>query len=139
VKNSQRTALAVTGIKNSALQDFEKVLFEMMTHAETIYINTNEHYRAAVETETREALCKMVEDKYPAHTVAKKPILRIRSVKKRIRSYTTHVPLPKRIQKSSVFRKTNVMEYEIEAEFIHEFTQSLKGFPTHNYWFRKQC
>jgi Xaa-Pro aminopeptidase len=42
------------------LQDFEKVLFEMMTHAETIYINTNEHYRA-VETETREALCKMVE------------------------------------------------------------------------------
>jgi Xaa-Pro aminopeptidase len=28
----------------------------MMTHAETIYINTNEHYRAAVETETREAL-----------------------------------------------------------------------------------
>jgi Xaa-Pro aminopeptidase len=37
------------------LQDFEKVLFEMMTHAETIYINTNEHYRAAVETETREA------------------------------------------------------------------------------------
>jgi Xaa-Pro aminopeptidase len=31
----------------------------MMTHAETIYINTNEHYRAAVETETREARCKM--------------------------------------------------------------------------------
>jgi hypothetical protein len=31
----------------------------MMTHA-TIYI-TNEHYRAAVETETREARFKMVE------------------------------------------------------------------------------
>jgi Xaa-Pro aminopeptidase len=42
----------------------------MMTHAETIYINTNEHYRAAVETETREAV-KWWKDKYPAHTVAK--------------------------------------------------------------------
>jgi hypothetical protein len=42
----------------------------MMTHAETIYINTNITERT-VETETREALCKMVEDKYPAHTVAK--------------------------------------------------------------------
>jgi Xaa-Pro aminopeptidase len=50
---------------------FEKVLFEMMTHAETIYINTNEHYRA-VETETREArFVKWWKDKYPAHTVAK--------------------------------------------------------------------
>jgi Xaa-Pro aminopeptidase len=54
------------------LQDFEKVLFEMMTHAETIYINTNEHYRAAVETETREArFVKWWKEKYPAHTVAK--------------------------------------------------------------------
>jgi Xaa-Pro aminopeptidase len=62
VKITKERALAVTGIKTVYwLQDFEKVLFEMMTHAETIYINTNEHYRAAVETETREALCKMVE------------------------------------------------------------------------------
>jgi Xaa-Pro aminopeptidase len=53
------------------LQDFEKVLFEMMTHAETIYINTNEHYRAAVETETREArFVKWWKEKYPAHTAA---------------------------------------------------------------------
>jgi Xaa-Pro aminopeptidase len=41
----------------------------MMTHAETIYINTNEHYRAAVETETREArFVKWWKEKYPAHT-----------------------------------------------------------------------
>jgi Xaa-Pro aminopeptidase len=49
-KLTKERALAVTGIKTVWLQDFEKVLFEMMTHAETIYINTNEHYRA-VETE----------------------------------------------------------------------------------------
>jgi Xaa-Pro aminopeptidase len=43
-KLTKERALAVTGIKTVWLQDFEKVLFEMMTHAETIYINTNEHY-----------------------------------------------------------------------------------------------
>jgi hypothetical protein len=80
---------------------------------ETIYINTNEHYRAAVETETREArFVKWWKDKYPAHTVAKQPILqRIRSVKERIRPYTTSMyHYRKRIQKSSIFRETNVME-----------------------------
>jgi hypothetical protein len=50
VKTNQRTRISRYWNKDSALaQDFEKVLFEMMTHAETIYINTNEHYRAAVE------------------------------------------------------------------------------------------
>jgi hypothetical protein len=38
---------------------------------------------------------------------------------------TSMYPLPKKIQKSSIFRKTNVMEYEIEAEFIHESLEPL--------------
>ena len=55
-KLSKDGAFEVSGIKTVHwLQDFEKVLFEMMTHCDTIYINTNEHYRAKVETETREA------------------------------------------------------------------------------------
>jgi Xaa-Pro aminopeptidase len=55
------------------------------------------------------------------------PILqRIRSVKESEElDSTSHVPLPKKIH--SV--KPNVMEYEIEAEFIHEFTRNRsKGF-----------
>jgi hypothetical protein len=60
-EKQQRTRISRYWNKDSVLAaDFEKVLFEMM-HAETIYINTNEHYRAAVETETRSLLCKMVE------------------------------------------------------------------------------
>ena len=55
-KLSKDRAFEVSGIKTVYwLQDFEKILFEMMTHSETIYINTNETYRASVETETREA------------------------------------------------------------------------------------
>ena len=32
----------------------EKIFFEIMTQCDTVYINTNEHYRANIETETRE-------------------------------------------------------------------------------------
>jgi Xaa-Pro aminopeptidase len=135
-KLTKEHALAVTGIKTVHwLQDFEKVLFEMMTHAETIYINTNEHYRAAVETETREArFVKWWKEKYPAHTVAKSnPILqRIRSVKESeeldlIQQACTITE--KGFRRVLSFVKPNVMEYEIEAEFIHEFTRNRsKGF-----------
>ncbi|MFT4670462.1 MAG: Xaa-Pro aminopeptidase [Ulvibacter sp.] len=135
-KLTKERALAVTGIKTVHwLQDFEKVLFEMMTHAETIYINTNEHYRAAVETETREArFVKWWKEKYPAHTVAKSnPILqRIRSVKESeeldlIQQACTITE--KGFRRVLSFVKPNVMEYEIEAEFIHEFTRNRsKGF-----------
>ena len=84
-KLSKDRAFEVSGIKTVYwLQDFEKVLFEMMTHCDAIYINTNEHYRATIETETREArFVKWWKAKYPAHAVAKSnPILqRIRSIK----------------------------------------------------------
>jgi Xaa-Pro aminopeptidase len=46
-----------------------------MTHSETIYINTNEHYRASVETETRSSFCKMVERQISTHAVAKQSYL----------------------------------------------------------------
>src|SRR3970040_1178964 len=83
-KLTKDRAFEVSGIKTVHwLQDFEKVLFEMMTHSDTIYINTNEHYRATVETETREArFVKWWKEKYPAHAVAKSNAIltRIRSV-----------------------------------------------------------
>ena len=87
-KLTKERAFEVSGIKTVYwLTEFEKVLFELMTHSETIYINTNEHYRATVETETREArFVKWWKEKYPAHAVAKSnPILqRLRSVKENV-------------------------------------------------------
>eukprot|EP00218_Dolichomastix_sp_CCMP3274_P000741 CAMPEP_0170159272 /NCGR_PEP_ID=MMETSP0033_2-20121228/70348_1 /TAXON_ID=195969 /ORGANISM="Dolichomastix tenuilepis, Strain CCMP3274" /LENGTH=146 /DNA_ID=CAMNT_0010396747 /DNA_START=45 /DNA_END=482 /DNA_ORIENTATION=- len=84
-KLTKEAALATSGIKTVYwLQDLEKIMFEIMTQCDTVYINTNEHYRANVETETREdRFTKWLKDKYPAHSVAKSnPILqRLRSVK----------------------------------------------------------
>jgi Xaa-Pro aminopeptidase len=92
------------------LQDFEKVLFEMMTHAETIYINTNEHYRAAVETETREArFVKWWKENIQHIPLQSNPILqRIRSVKEseELDLIQQAVPLPKKDSEEFYLRKT---------------------------------
>ena len=66
-KLTKKAAFETSGIKTVYwLQDVDKVLFEMTTYCDTFYINTNEHYRANVETETREdRFTKMLLAKYP--------------------------------------------------------------------------
>ena len=54
-KLTKEAAFKTSGISTVYwLQDLEKILFEMTTYCDTFYINTNEHYRASAETETRE-------------------------------------------------------------------------------------
>ena len=135
-KLTKEKALATSGIKTVYwLQDLEKIMFEIMTQCDTVYINTNEHYRANVETETREdRFTKWLTAKYPAHSVAKSnPILqRLRSVKDK-----TELNLIQRacnitekgFRRILSFVRPGVYEYEIEAEFIHEFLRNRsKGF-----------
>jgi Xaa-Pro aminopeptidase len=117
------------------LQDFHKTLKEIMAYAETIYINTNEHYRAVIETETREArFVKWWKENYPAHKVEKSnPILqRLRSVKESEELDLIQKACDiteKGFRRVLQFVKPNVMEYEIEAEFSHEFLRNRsKGF-----------
>jgi Xaa-Pro aminopeptidase len=127
-KLTKDKALETSGIKTVYwLQEMEKILFEIMTQCETVYINTNEHYRASVETETREdRFTKWIKDKYPAHTVSKSnPILqRLRSVKDQIELDLIQEACnitEKGFRRVLNFVKPNVWEYEIEAEFMHEF------------------
>jgi Xaa-Pro aminopeptidase len=117
------------------LQDLEKVLFEMTTYCDTFYINTNEHYRANTETETREdRFTKRLLAKYPAHAVAKSnPILqRLRSVKDPIELALMQQACDitgKGFRRILDFIKPGVFEYEIEAELLHEFVRNRsKGF-----------
>ncbi len=135
-KLTKERAYEVSGIKTVHwLKDFEKTLFEIMTYTDTMYINTNEHYRSAVETETREdRFVKWWKAKYPAHQVAKSnPILqRLRSIKE-----SEELDLMQRacditekgFRRVLGFVKPGVMEYEIEAELLHEFVRNRsKGF-----------
>lgn len=135
-KLTKERAFEVSGIKSVFwLQDMEKTLFEVMTYCDTMYINTNEHYRSAVETQTREdRFIKWWKEKYPAHQVAKSnPILqRLRSVKESeeldLMQQACNIT-EKGFRRLLGFVKPGVMEYEIEAELLHEFVRNRsKGF-----------
>ncbi|UCE92934.1 MAG: aminopeptidase P family protein [Flavobacteriaceae bacterium] len=130
-KLDKEKALKTSGIsKVYWLQDLEKVLFELMTQAETVYVNTNEHYRASVETETRDArFIKWLKEKYPAHTYKRcQPIMqRLRSLKEPLEIEMIQKACDiteKGFRRVLGYMKPGVMEYEIEAEYIHEFIRN---------------
>ncbi|ARV15931.1 aminopeptidase P family protein [Polaribacter sp. SA4-12] len=135
-KLTKEAAFETSGIKTVFwLQDLEKILFELSTYCDTFYINTNEHYRANVETETREdRFTKWLLAKYPAHSVAKSsPIMhRLRAVKSQIEldlmQHACNIT-EKGFRRLLGFVKPGVWEYELEAELIHEFVKNRsKGF-----------
>lgn len=135
-KLTKERAYKVSGIKTVYwLQEFDKVFFELMTKADTIYFNTNEHYRQSVETETREdRFIKKTKDRFPAHRWAKSnPILqRLRSVKDPIEIDLIQEACnitEKGFRRVLEFLEPGVWEYEIEAEFMHQFLRNRsKGF-----------
>jgi Xaa-Pro aminopeptidase len=135
-KLTKERAFEVSGVKTVIwLQDFHKTLKEIMSYSDTIYINTNEHYRATIETETREArFIKWWKENYPAHKVEKSNTIlqRIRSVKESEELDLIQQACDiteKGFRRILNFVKPNVMEYEIEAEFAHEFLRNRsKGF-----------
>lgn len=135
-KLTKEKAREISGIQSIYwLSDFDKVFFDVMTEAETIYFNTNEHYRQSVATETREDRfiidCKQ---KFPAHKWAKSnPILQeIRGVKEaeEIALIGHACGITNRgFRRILEFVKPGIWEYEIEAEYLHEFVRNRsKGF-----------
>ena len=135
-KLTQEKATEVSGIETVYwLKDFDKIFFDLMTEADTIYFNTNEHYRQAVETQTREArFIEKCKKEYPAHQWAKSnPILQnIRGVKEpeEIALMQTACDITEKgFRRILGFVKPGVWEHEIEAEFLHEFIRNRsKGF-----------
>lgn len=135
-KYTKEQAREISGIETIMwLSDFDRVFFDLMTEAHSIYFNTNEHYRQAVETQTREdrfiAKCKR---DFPAHSWHKsQPILQqIRGVKEpeEIALIQQACDITEKgIRRLLSFIKPGVWEYEIEAELLHEFVRNRsKGF-----------
>ena len=135
-KLTKEKALETSGIKTVYwLQEFEKVFKEIMSQCDTIYFNTNEHYRAAVELETREdRFIKTTKINFPAHQWAKSNTIlqRLRSVKDPIEIDLIQNACnitEKGFRRILNFVKPGVTEYEIEAEYMHEFLRNRsKGF-----------
>ena len=127
-KVNKQQAYEISGIKNVHwLDDLEKIIDKLMLNCNNIYINENEHYRAKIETETRDArFSKWLLNKYSNKNKERSnPILqRLRSVKDPIETKLIQQACDitnKGFRRILNFVKPGVWEYEIEAEFIHEF------------------
>lgn len=127
-KLTKEAARKVTGIQRIEwLSEFRPIFHRLMCECEHVYLNSNEHKRAVVEVETRDA--RFVNDtkrRYPLHDYRRlaRILHEIRAVKS-----PQEIDLIRQacaITKSGFERvcgyvKPGVTETEIEAEFAHEF------------------
>jgi Xaa-Pro aminopeptidase len=135
-KLTKKTAFETSGIKTVYwLEQFEQIFNQLMVEAENVYLNVNQHTRANTETETREGrFIKWCKNKYPAHSYRQSaPIMhKIRSVKNPIELELMQMACDiteKGVRRILPFIKPGIMEYNIEAELMHEFLNNRsKGF-----------
>jgi len=136
-KYTKEEAVETSGIKNIKwLAEFEATFNTLMSEAENIYLNTNEHTRRPLEeVETRDMrFIKWCKDRFPLHNYLRiAPIIyNLRMIKSEIEIELMQIACDiteigfRRILE---FVQPGVYEYEIEAEFIHEFIRrKSKGF-----------
>ena len=135
-KLSKEEAQDISGIKTVYwTSELDGILRPLIIQSENIYLNTNEHLRAAVTVETRDmrflAWCQKA---FPLHHYERlAPIMHdLRAVKspleieliKEACSITA-----KAFRRLLGFIRPGVWEYEIEAEIVHEFMRSRSRGP----------
>jgi Xaa-Pro aminopeptidase len=106
----------------------------LMCDAEHAYLNSNEHKRAVVEVETRDA--RFVADckaRYPLHQYHRLARLmhRLRAAKsdRELELLRKAVAITDEgFRRVAKFVEPGVSEYEVEAEFAHEFTRNRGKF-----------
>jgi Xaa-Pro aminopeptidase len=134
-KYSKEEAKDVSGIKNILwLNQFETTFNALMAEAENVYLNTNEHIRRAItEVETRDSrFIKWCQNKYPLHRYQRSALIlyNLRVIKSQIEIDLLQKAIDiteKGFRRILKFVKPGVLEYEIEAEFIHEFIKQRSG------------
>ena len=129
-KLTKEQAKNISGINNIYwLSEFDDILSDVLKKADFVYVNTNEHYRQNVQTQTREdrfinRLKKIDGLKFKKSN----PILQYqRSVKDEIELSLIKKACDitkKGFERVLNFIKPGVWEYEIEAEFSHEFLRN---------------
>jgi Xaa-Pro aminopeptidase len=135
-KYTKAHAREVSGIETIYWMDsFETVLKQIIFEADNIYLNTNEHLRNGSVVQTRDdKFIRKMYRQFPLHKYERAaPIMhQLRMVKTEFE--VNQLAEACRITELGFRRvlnytKPGVTEYEIEAEFIHEFTRNRsKGF-----------
>lgn len=130
-KYTKEEATATSGIKSIYwTEDFKGIISLLIHHAENIYVNINENDRHATEVPYRDMrMAREWKEKYPAHNYERlgQIMAGLRSIKSDIEAGLISEAIK---HTESAFRrvlkfiKPGVMEYEIEAEIIHEFIRN---------------
>jgi Xaa-Pro aminopeptidase len=135
-KYTKDEAAAVSGIKSVFWNhEFENVFQPLVFESNHIYLNTNEHLRADLTVETRDArFLQWCRKLFPLHQYRRlAPIMHdLRAVKseqevaliKKACSITD-----KTFRRLLAFIKPGVWEFEIEAEIYHEFIKNRSRGP----------
>ena len=129
-KLDKQKALATSGIADIYwLSEMESKLEELIGKCDGIYLNKNIHSRSASEVETRDdRFRKMISEKYNKEILEVAPIMHeLRSIKSE-----TEIALmqnacnitEKGVRRILPLIKPGIMEYEIEAELMHEFLRN---------------
>ena len=128
----------VSGVQSIMWLDaFPAVLAALMNEAEYVYLNSNEHIRAVVEVETRDArFIKDLQRRYPLHQYRRAaPLLhQLRALKspeelrlmRRAIEITGHA-----FRRVLGFVRPGTWEFEVEAEIVHEFLRSGSRGPAY--------
>ena len=127
----RKKTLSISGIHNICwLNELDKIIGALMKEVQILYLNKNEHYRAKIETQTREErFNNWITKEYPSKETKGCNIIlqRLRSIKDPIEIQLIQKACDitelgfRRILN---FVKPGVWEYEIEAEFSHEFLRN---------------
>ena len=135
-KLSKEQARAVTGIERIEWSSsFDGFLHRMVPQVEHIYLATNEHLRASVVVETRNArFIKDCQARYPLHRYERlAPLLhrlRMTKDKEELKMLQRACDITEAgFRRTLGFIKPGVGEWEIEAELLHEFVRrGSRGF-----------
>lgn len=135
-KLSKDEATQLSGVRTVYwTHEFDRIWHTLMCECKAVYLNQNEHIRSVVEVETRQArFNERCQKEYPAHTYLRlAPIIS----KMRVSKGAEEVAQMQRacditelgFRRLLRFVRPGVMEYELEAEMLHEYVSNgSRGF-----------
>ena len=134
-KLSKEEAKKISGIERVEwTSEFDNIFHRLMAECDRVYLNSNEHKRASIRVETREArFARECIAKYPLHEYH-----RLAKVMHRLRAKKSPAEIELLRKAGAITRegflrvakfvKPGVNEMEVEAEFAHEFIRRGGNF-----------
>lgn len=135
-KLTKEEGRAISGVPNVKWNaDFERLFYTILAECDHIYLDSNEHIRNSSQVETRNGrFVRQCMEQFPLYNYERLfPILQdLRCVKSQAEIDQIQEACnitEKGFRRILAFVKPGIMEYEVEAEYLHEFVRNRsRGF-----------